>query len=482
MEQESNTVSLRELLIVLFKHKHKILTAFLSTVIVVTIGSFLVTPMYEAESSLMIKFGREYSYSPEVGEARNTISFGQAEIINSEIQILTSKEIVERVISTLGIENIYPQLIETHSKKIPPLEAAIVKFKKELSVQIVDKSNVINVLYQHENPEIASRAINLLVEFFKEKRLRVHSGTKSSFLEKQVQYYNSKLKESENSLESFKQKYRVFSLGEQRSLLLKQRTAMDTSLKSTQNRINEFQQRISSVKNQMRVISENVPLYTETERYKIIDESKAKLLNLQLREQELLGKYKESNRTVVNIRKEIQLVKDFLNEQEEGLKGRVRTGKNIVYQEMEIELGKAKSELSAFEAKSEAIEKQLVNLDNEIKNLDLRERELLNLRREVTTNARNYETYLAKSEEARISEDMDRQKIANIAVIQEATVPIKPNTPHKGLNIAFGIILGIIFSLGLALLYEYFSQGLSTPEKAEKLLALPVLVTVPLKK
>jgi len=231
----------------------------------------------------------------------------------------------------------------------------------------------------------------------------------------------------------------------------------------------------------MQTISEDETLYTDTERDKIIVDAKAKLLDLQLREQELLEKYNESNRLVVNVRKEIQIVKNFLREQEEDTRRRVKTG-NVIYQEVGKEIIKTEADLNSQEAKAASLKQQLSHLDREIQNLDLREKELQNLRRELVTNEKNYKTYLERVEDARISEDMNRQKMANISVIQEATVPVKPIKPRKRLNVLLGIILGAVSGLGLAFFSEYTAQGLSTPESAEQRLGLPVIATISDKK
>lgn len=480
IEKQKKTGSLRDFMSILFKHKQKILVVFLSTVATVTVGSFLISPTYEAKSSLLVKFGREYIYQPEVGERpqdMRLVPLNQEEVINSEIQILTSRDLIEKVITTLGMEKIYPDLVENPSEEMEPLEMAIQRFRKKLSVEGVKNSNVIQVSFQHKEPKIAASSVNLLIDFFKEKHLQVFSDTRSSFLEQQLVTYEQKLKESENNLESFKQRHKVSSLDEQRSLLLKQRTDLDTSFKNTQNQIKELQQKIASLEKQMQTISESKTLYTETDRYKVIDEAKVKLLTLQLREQELLQNYNESNRLIVNVRKEIKLVKDFLLEQEEAIKGEVKTG-NVVYQEAEKEIIKAKADLSSQEAKETSLKLQLAQLDRAIQNFDLREKDLQNLSREQANNEKNYQTYLHKVEEARISDDMNRQKMANLSVIQAAAVPMKPIKPKKGLNIFLSVILGAVSGLGYAFFSEYTAQGLLTPEDAEKRLNLPVIATI----
>ena len=485
MEQQGQASSPRDFLTILFKHKYTILMIFFAVVATVTIGSFLLHPTYEAKSSLLLKFGREYIYRSEVGErgsdTRPLIPLNQEEVINSEIQILTSRDLIEKVITSIKVENIYPDLAEHPPKKVTPLEAAILIFEKKLFVEGIKKSNVIQISFQHKDPHIAAKAVNLLVEFLKEKHLQVYSDPKSSFLEQQLLAYEQRLKESQNKLEDFKQKYQVFSLEEQRTLLLKQRTDLDTIFKAAQNQVKELQNKLSSLKNQMRTVSKDVPLYTETERYKIVDDAKAQLLSLQLKEQELLQKYNENTALVINVRKEIKIVQDFIKKQEEDLRGKVRTGQNIVYQDIEREMFKTQSELSSQEARRATLQGQIAQLDKEIQTLDLRENQLQNLKRELASNEKNYKTYLEKVEEALISDDLNRLKMTNISVIQAASVPAKPIKPRKALNIALGIILGAVSGLGLAFFSEYMNQGLSTPESAERRLGLPVLGTVPYK-
>ncbi len=486
MEQQNQESSLRDFLVVLFKQKYTVLIVFFVVVATVTIGSFLLPRTYEAKSSLLVKFGREYIYRSEVGErvsdSRPSIPLNQEEVINSEIQILTSRDLIEKVITSIKVENIYPEMVKNPSKGITPLEAAILQFGKKLSVEGIKKSNVIQISFQHKDPHLAAKAVNLLVESMKEKHLQVYSDPKSSFLEQQLSAYEKRLKESQNQLEAFKQKYQVFSLEEQRTLLLKQRTDLDTSFKTSQNQIKELQNKLSSLKNQMRAVSKDVPLYTETERYKIIDDAKAQLLTLQLKEQELLHKFNENTPLVVNVRKEIKIVNDFIKKQEEDITGKVRTGQNIVYQDIEREMIKAQAELSSQEAKSRTLRGQIAQLDHEIQTLDLRENEIQNLKRELAANERNYKTYLEKVEEALISDDLNRLKMTNISVIQAAAAPAKPVKPKKALNIVLGIILGGLSGLGLAFFNEYTTQSLSTPESVEKRLGLPVLATVSYRK
>ena len=61
--------NLRDLLTLIFKHKVKIITVFLTVVAVVTAVTFLTAPTYEASSKILVKFGRENVLTPTLASS-----------------------------------------------------------------------------------------------------------------------------------------------------------------------------------------------------------------------------------------------------------------------------------------------------------------------------------------------------------------------------------------------------------------------------
>lgn len=474
-------MTLVEALTIMFKHKKMIATLFLSILAVVTAVTFLQRPVYEATSSLLVKPVKEDSARPGMTAENNngTPLLSQEELINTEIQILTGQELAEKVITTVKLENLYPDLAKKSS--LEEAKGAMFKavqiFQKSLKVVGVRKSNVISVSFQNNNPEMAARAVNVLVEYFKDKHLSLHSDPQSTFIKSQLASFEEKLKTSERSLQEYQQKNNVFSLDEQRGLLLRQRTDFDSAYKVATDSISETSKRIAALKSQMKYVSSNSSRYTPTDRDKIITDAKSRLLELQLKEQELRRKYTPTNRLVVDAKREVDLVNNFVREQEEGIAGKVKTG-NPVYQSVEMDLLRAEADLSSQIAKAQALKGQLKQLDQEIAGLDLSESKVQNLKREVAINEKNYKTYLDRHEEAQISVAMNRLKLSNISVIQAAFVPVKPIKPKKKLNILLGVLFGMVAGITCAYLAENIGQTFSDPESIERYLELPVLLTV----
>lgn len=473
-------MTMRDVINVLFKHKVKILAVFIGTVSLISVGTFFLTPVYEAKASLLVKLWKDDSSRLDVGGAISNfnLTLSQDELANTEIQVLTSNYLAERVVTGLGVARIYPDLAVRSKENPEPVSAAVERFSRNLKVTGVRKSNVIAISFQHPDPKIAAGALNLLIEAFKEKHLALHSNPQSTFIGTQLESFQDRLRQSERSLQEFQQQKGVYSLEEQRTLLLRQRTDLDTAYKTARNSIAELANKVASLKAQMSEVSRNSARYTSTERDRIITDAKSKLLELQLKEQELRRKYTEKNRLVVNARREIELVNQYLKEQEEGIAGKVKSG-NPVVQSLEIELFRAQGELTAQSAKAGALAVQLRQLDKDIAVLDLNENKVQNLKREIEINEKNYKAYADRQEEARISEAMNKLKLSNVSVIQPATVPSQPVKPNNKLNVILGLFLGLVLSLTTAYLAESMSQTFSDPESVESYLELPVLLTIP---
>jgi uncharacterized protein involved in exopolysaccharide biosynthesis len=473
-------MSLLDALTMIFKHKTKIIIIFLTIVAVVTGVTFLQQPVYEAKSSLLVKIFKDDTSRPGIGQEKGNLplTLSQDELINTEIQILTGRELAEKVIQTLQTGKMYPSLARNSAKKADIImDQAVQTFGKNLKILGVRKSNVITVAFQHNDPEIAARAVNLLVDAFKDKHLAMHSDPQSSFIGSQLASFEVKLKASEKNLQEYQQKNKVFSLEEQRSLLLKQRTDFDSAYKITDDNVSEIRKKIASIKSQMKHVENSNVRYTQTSRDTIIVDAQSRLLGLRLKEQELSRKYTDNNRLVVDARKEVETVNQFLKDQEKGIVGKVKTG-NPVYQNLEMDLFRAEADLNSQAAKAGALKSQLRELDNGIAALDMSESKIQNLKRELTINEKNYKTYADRHEEARISDAMNTLKLSNISIIQSAVVPVKPIKPKKKQNILLGVLLGIASGLTYAYLLENIAQTFSNPESIEKYLGLPVLITV----
>ena len=272
--------------------------------------------------------------------------------------------------------------------------------------------------------------------------------------------YQEKLRASEDRLASLKQANQIYSLDEQKTALIKQRADLDGLIRSEESRIKELHERYAYWNDRDHIISQSAAMGSPTALLR------TQLNTLQLKEQQLLQKYNESSRTVQEVRREIELTKEQLKKQDEELR--------------QANLATIESEMKPLEVKVAGLKQQLAETEARMRALDGRSREFTDLKRQIAENESNYQAYLKKSEEAKISDDLDRRKMTNVSVVEKASIAPVEGTRKKILGV--GLLMSVAFSLGLAFVSEALPQGLTIPHHAEKKLRLPLLVAVSLKK
>jgi uncharacterized protein involved in exopolysaccharide biosynthesis len=467
---------------IFFKYKRLIISVFLVVAIIGTGIALSIPATYEAQASLLVRFGREYMYRSETPDKSGpTRSIGEQAAMNNEVQILTNRDLIKQVISAVGVEKLYPGLTKQAKGGITPEDLAIPYFEKDFRADIVKNSNVIEVSFKHKEPQTAAATLNTLITLFGDKHLAVYMDPKSSFLEEQFGEYQTRLGDSEKKLQDFRKKHQVYSLDDQRTLQSKQRMDLDASLKTTQSSIREGQQRLTVLNNQQRTIMDNPGRYTPLEQDRMLSDARAKLSELELKEQDAAVKYTENSRAVADIRRQVEAAKAYVAKQEEESKKRAKTT-NPLFQDIEKEKLKIEADLKAQESRAESLRTQIGQIDGDLRKLDSSEKEFQGLKREIGTNEQNYKNYLEKYEDTRINDDLNKRKISNVSILQSAAVPTLPVKRDRQKYVLLSLVLGLGLGFGLAVALESIPQQCTSPLSAEKHLGLPILVSIALKK
>ena len=476
--------SLRDIFQVIFKYKLVVTFIFLGVVCAATLITLIMPKVYEADAKVMVKFGRENTYMPTSPTMRENqpvlFDYSGEERINSEVEILNGRNLIEKVLSDLGANKIYPDLdkksllVNPFSKKLEPVDQenefftkTTLLFMKNLSIEAVRKSNIIDIKYQHNDPIIAAQVVNKLIDVFLEFHLNVYKKSHGyEFFDNQVAILKEKLESSENEYESFCRDNNITSLNEQKSLLLQTISSLRADHARTLAEISEREGKRGALIGRSSTDFSEADMGEETELNPLaISAIKSKLNELRLEEQELLSKFTPKSVPVTNIRKEIKKAKELLQREEQ------------IYHDKAIT--SIAHNLSALKKKEMVQSDQLSAYQRELGRINGLELRLKVLERKVEQNEETYQLYAKHMEEARLSQAMDTQKIANISVVEPALPPIKPIKPNVLLNIALSLILGMFAGILAPLYMEYMQHSFSNKEDVAKYLDLPVMASVP---
>lgn len=437
---------------------------------------------------------------PTRSDANPILSLNTIEQINSEIELLNSQALAEKVVASLSPEFIYGanenqgrdlkhflRIIKnflTRQNELPFEKKALLRFRKDLVVTGVKNSRVIEIGFKHKDPQMAAHIVNKLTDIYLDHHVQVHKTPQShKFFQQQVQVLKTKLEQSGEKMTAMKNEYAVTSLDEQQSLLLGQIDNLRSELNATLSKQAETKNRIVQLRHQLEATSETIAQGEEVDHNPyLISALQARLVELQLKEKQLLAKYTDSSRLVQNIKAEVKIVQEKLSEQEAKRYGKTRSGINPTYQHLHEELLSNEAEIRALTARAKTLNGQLSNTQKELDQLNQIEAKYNQLKQEVELDRQNYGLYLTKFEESRISDVMDSQKIANVNILKSAKPPLEPVNPNVPLNLALGIFLAIIGGPAIAFLLDYMRDSVERPEDIENFLNTPVLTSIPIHK
>lgn len=182
-------------------------SAFVLTVLGAATVASLTKPTYLAEGKLLFKPDRAASLTglDEDGGPLKTISYGTQ--LNSEIEIITSKPLIQKTIDTLQLKN----------DEGEPLK--VEDFWANLQVKVVFQTDVLAFTYLDLDPVTAADAVNTLMELYRTQKLastQVDTESAGEFLDRQLPVNAEKVRQAEFELRVFRETYNIVDLsGEQ---------------------------------------------------------------------------------------------------------------------------------------------------------------------------------------------------------------------------------------------------------------------------
>ena len=448
----------RDSLIMIFKHKKKIVLTFV-VIFILSLAVKIVLPIiipvkYEASSILMIKAGREFMRITETGDKVPTANL--AAVLPTELALLTGHQLALDVVKKVRPEILYPDLSKISLKGEELVKQATLAFSADLQAKPVPGTSMIKIIYLNKNRDVALTAVEELVEQFKVRHLRVFSANPITYIEEQAERYGEKMKESENKLTAFKQAHGITSPDDQKSALLARRTSLESSLLTVSGEIKEAERKLSFTKGSEWAQDDS-------------PEVKAQIVALEQKERDMLEKYKENTPMVRDVRKMIEEMKQPTQKYKENLR--------------QTEVSKIQRELDRLKVKEDYTRKQLSGVLGGLQSIDAKANDFQRLKNEMARNESTYQSYLRKLEEVRVQEDLDRRKMVSIDTVEQPWVKTQGGKKQKigAFVIPFGIVGGIMAGIFLAFLLEFMTSTMTTSLNAENRLGLSVMIGIGMK-
>jgi uncharacterized protein involved in exopolysaccharide biosynthesis len=295
------------------------------------------------------------------------------------------------------------------------------------------------------------------------------------FFREQTKQYEEGLKTAEARLAEFSKDQGVVSPDQQKIATLQKLSEFQADLKQARASIAESAERIHSLEAQAAALPTRTTTQLRTaDNLQLMEQYRSTLLNLELKRTELLQKFEPTYRLVREVDTQIAQTQAAIEAAEKSKPMEETTDRNPVFEWVNGELAKARSQLAADQARAEALSRSVRSYEEQASELEQKGALQEGLLRDKNTEEANYLLYQRKQEEARISDELDRSRIINVAVAEAATVPTT-KTRSNMMILLGGLLAGIIVSLSVAVASEFLNPSLVTSGDVIEFLDLPVL-------
>jgi uncharacterized protein involved in exopolysaccharide biosynthesis len=456
---ETQTNTPRRVLDVLFKQKRLISLTFLSISFPALVMIFLRPTEYEGKAKVFIKPTRAYGNLTASGSDSLAPSM---EMLNSEIQIIKSRELRERL-----------------NKELPFPDTGFFAARGGLQATPLKGSSLIEISLTSSNPDWTVQAVNRAAELYEEQHLKVHKTQGiEEFYDEQEKKLRGEMFNAEAALKDFQEKEKIIDAPQQVNADLGALASFEKSLKETDSSIRETEQRIVVLDDQLKQQKATISTGTSIAPNPVYVQIRSKLTQLELERDSLLQRYTADDRLVKDKEKEIEELKKNLETVRPTSVGGESISLNDVHRRILNELLQARVQLRTLNEKKAAVTQQVTTYSSAAADKKRKGFDYDRLLREVTIKKDNLDLYKRKAEEARISDAMDEQKFSNAYILDRATLPLS----RAGRN-AFGlVIITLIGAAGAAVMVafgiEYLDTTVRNEGDIENQIGLPVLATI----
>jgi uncharacterized protein involved in exopolysaccharide biosynthesis len=458
----------RELLSILFKEKLKLLLVFVVLCGLVTGFSFLLTPYYEATTRLLVKTGPEFQTRSDPNQPIAGVpSTTKLEIVNSEIQILTSRDLAEAVVNKIGAQTLYPGIANT--------DAAIRSFQSDFRAAPVEQADVIDASYRNSNRDVAVAALNAVVELYQQKHAEMFADPRYKFIESQTGQYQDQLDAVIKKEADIRNQKSLFDIDAQRAKLLDDRASTNSIIDQLRSQSIDAHQRIDFLTSRLKVTPALIPAGEAPA--DAVEQAKARLLDVQIKQQQLKERFVGDVKPMQDAEAEMAKLRAFIL-RNDPMNRKEWSQRNSAYDDMVVALNHALADAAPLDAQIAQREKEQQTIEARLRDLEEGATEIADLERERRVLEELVHTYRTRYEDARMNENLDRERVVSVSIVQRPEAPARPAGPRRLPFALAGILIGLIGASGVLLYRLVFRETLITVESVERIIGLPVVASV----
>lgn len=449
---------LRKILSILRRRWVAFAGVFVFVVLATAFFTWQQTPLYKGTTSLVVN-SRVLNLSTKEEDVIPTVPT-QDGAVDTEIQILSSREVITRAIKALDLVNnseFAEQLADVPAEN--RLGAAYAIVRDNLVIVRPGVSNVVTISYTSPNAELAKAVPDEIGRQYLRSKFDTRTGAAAAVdegLSKELQTLRGQLQAAEAEVARYKLANNLLSsegvtLTEQEISLYKQQVA------TARAALAEEQARLNTARDQLRRGSTGDDV-GEALNSPVVEQLRTQRSQLATQAAELKSRYRANHPDVIKAERQLEEVDNAIQAEIGRVISNLEARSEVASQRAAAASGIAASAAGSL-ASNNAASVRLAELERQAE--AIRSNYAAMLQRQ---NAINTQVSVA-DEDARI--------------FSPASVPRFPASPNKPLNMAIGLILALVLASVVTWLLHLFDRGIVTSSEAESRLGLPHLANIP---
>lgn len=427
--------------------------------------AFRTTPVFESVSRIEINPNN----TPDVGleSLINASQGGSDNALQTEMLILQSDSVTLKTAESL---NLLPQVrsstrvsnVAQNSPEPPPGQLTprerltlIGIVRGGLKVKLLTGTQVIEIRYRSSDPYLGTKLVNQLVDTYIDEDLQTrYQRTKhvSTWLQGQLDDLKQDAADAQRRLADYQKQHNIVGTDESSNLTMVNLAQISSEYENAEAdrivkeaRMREFE---SKDTNMTALMGDNPELAN----------LRSQLTGLETQRAELATRFGARHPKIMELDTQINKLRASI--------------------ESEVKLAKRQvaEEYSGASRLVGVIQHRLDAQKEDAYRLNENEAQYAILRHEAELNRDLYDALQMRLKEAGVTAGLSA---TNITVIDRAQLPLAPIAPNKRLDLALGVVGGLLVGIAVAFLVESIDDSLQTSEEVESVSSLAALATIP---
>ncbi len=438
-----------------------ILAVFLLVVITATLVTFILPEQYSSRAR--IKIQRDQSDISELGDRTGGVGGYDPYFIQTEFEVITSELILGKVVEELNLNKTLGEKLNVGQ----PLktEESMEWIRSRTKLKPVRNTSIIEIEVIDESAEEAAKLANAIATAYRNHRLETRKQLSQGGIEALKEYLDKqeeKVKEAQRQVDELREK-----LGIPDAVALSDAPTMLMSA--------ETLRRLEGLRIESQ--AEYVRAETMLNKLKELSPDELEQALPTANQDVLLGSFLEQ----LNIAEQqlITLQKEYGPEHSEVIKVRARVA------DLQQKVKKRVTGiLLGLSARVTSLKEGLDNLTQEVENAKQKDIETAKTSRPYFEAKRRLDDLQRFRQSLNLKifmeqTDVGLPKTSMVEIVDRAIPGKRPVKPNKPLNIALGVIIGLVVGIGLAFFIEYLDTSVKTIDDVERSLGSPVLGVIP---